>query len=191
MTFLVAGVDEAGRGPLAGPVVVACVILDQSKPIIGLDDSKKLSSKKREKLYYEIMEKAIDYTIIEVSHLEIDKVNILQATLKGMSKAVLLLKVKPDKCLIDGNRVPDDLIGMANAVVSGDSLHKCISAASILAKVYRDRLMVKLSLRYPRYGFEKHKGYPTKQHLLALQNYGVLPIHRRSFKPVKKNLKKI
>jgi len=148
--LLTAGVDEAGRGPLAGPVVVAAVILDKQKPIDGLDDSKKLSPKKREKLYDEIVEKAVGYAIVEVSPQEIDEINILQATLKGMSLAVRQLSPQPEFVLIDGNKVPDDLREIARAVVGGDRLHKCVSAASILAKVTRDRNIPSLASRSTR-----------------------------------------
>ncbi len=187
---MTAGVDEAGRGPLAGPVVVAAVILDKQKPIAGLDDSKKLSPKKREQLYDEIVEKAVGYAIVEVSAQEIDEINILQATLRGMSKAVRQLSSKAEFVLIDGNKVPDDLTQIAKAVVGGDRLHKCISAASILAKVTRDRIMLDFAKEYPRFGFEKHKGYPTKAHLEALAKFGACPIHRRSYAPVKKVLER-
>ncbi len=186
--FLTAGVDEAGRGPLAGPVVVAAVILDKQNAIEGLDDSKKLSAKKREKLYDEIVSKALGYAIVEISHKEIDEINILQATLKGMSLAVKQLSPKPEFVLIDGNKVPDDLVEIAKAVVGGDRLHKCVSAASILAKVTRDRIMVAFAQEYPQFGFEKHKGYPTKAHREALKEFGACPIHRRSYQPVREVL---
>ncbi len=187
--FLTAGVDEAGRGPLAGPVVVAAVILDKDNPIEGLDDSKKLSEKKREELYEVIVERALGYAIVEVDPKQIDEMNILQATLFGMSKAVKQLDPKPEFVLIDGNQVPHDLRDIARAVVGGDAYHDCISAASILAKVTRDRIMVKLSAKYPEYNFQKHKGYPTKEHIEALEKHGACEIHRKSFEPVRKVLK--
>ncbi len=186
--FLTAGVDEAGRGPLAGPVVVAAVILDKQNCIEGLDDSKKLSPKRREKLYDEIVEKALGYAIVEIAPQEIDQINILQATLKGMSLAVRRLSPRPELVLIDGNKVPDDLVEVAKAVVGGDRLHKCVSAASILAKVTRDRIMVDFAQKYPQFGFEKHKGYPVKAHIEALEKFGACPIHRRSYAPVRKVL---
>ncbi len=186
--ILTAGVDEAGRGPLAGPVVVAAVILDKQNPIEGLDDSKKLSPKKREKLYDEIVSKALAYSVVEVSAADIDEINILQATLQGMSMAVKQLSPKPELVLIDGNQVPKDLVDIAKAVVGGDRLHKCISAASILAKVARDRLMLAFAREYPQFGFEKHKGYPTKAHREALKKFGACPIHRKSYQPVREVL---
>ena len=187
--FLTAGVDEAGRGPLAGPVVVAAVILDKANPIEGLDDSKKLSEKKREELFELIVERALGYSIVEVDPKQIDEMNILQATLFGMSKAVKELDPKPEFVLIDGNQVPYDLRDIAKAVVGGDAYHDCISAASILAKVTRDRIMVRLSGKYPQYNFAKHKGYPTKEHIEALGKYGACEIHRKSFEPVRNALK--
>jgi ribonuclease HII len=189
--FFVAGVDEVGRGPLAGPVVAAAVILDPSKPIEGLTDSKKLSEKKRIELDSIIKERALCYAIAEVSHEVIDAVNILQASLQAMAKAVSLLKIVPHKVLADGNKKPDIAhTCIVEAIVGGDLLIPCISAASIIAKQYRDRLMVAYDAIYPGYGFAQHKGYPTKAHCQALINLGVSDIHRRSFAPVKNALAK-
>jgi len=185
---LICGVDEVGRGPLAGAVVTAAVILDINNPIIGLADSKKLTEKKREKLYTEIMEKALATSFGRAEVAEIDEINILQATLVAMQRAVTGLKIKPDHALIDGNKIPQDLPCSAEAIIGGDGLRDCISAASIIAKVYRDREMVKLAEQYPEYGFEKHKGYGTKLHLAALVEHGATPIHRRSFAPVRRVL---
>ena len=181
---IVAGVDEAGRGPLAGPVVTATVILDLKKIIPGLNDSKKLSEKKREELYEIITKEAICWEIKIVSPEIIDEINILQATLFGMEEAVLSLKVKPDLCLIDGNKIPKKLIGFSKAIVKGDAKIASIAAASILAKVTRDRLMHKLHKKFPQYNFKKNKGYPTKEHIAALDKYGVLNCHRKSYKPI-------
>lgn len=184
---LIAGVDEAGRGPLAGPVVAAAVILDDLKPIKGLADSKQLTAKRREKLYDEIRAKALCCSIAEASVEEIDRLNILQATLLAMQRAVAGLRLKPNKVLVDGNRLPP-LDVLAEAIVSGDALVPAISAASILAKVTRDRQLEALDLRHPAYGFAQHKGYGTAQHLQALQQLGPLPEHRRSFAPVARAL---
>ncbi|MCK5051821.1 MAG: ribonuclease HII [Candidatus Cloacimonetes bacterium] len=181
---IIAGVDEAGRGPLAGPVVVAAVILDLNKKIPGLNDSKKLSEKKREELYKIITEEAICWEIKIVSPEIIDEINILQATLCGMGKAVLALKVKPDICLIDGNKIPKKLVRFSKAIVKGDAKIASIAAASILAKVTRDRLMHKLHEKFPQYNFKKNKGYPTKEHIAALDKYGILECHRKSYKPI-------
>ena len=184
MNQLIAGVDEAGRGPLAGPVVVAAVILDPRRSIDGLDDSKKLSEKRREALFPLIREKSLAWSIVEVDVDEIDLVNILQATLLGMRRAVEKLSRTPSLALIDGNRAPD-LECAAKTIVQGDALEPAISAASILAKVARDRLMKELHLRYPVYGFDRHKGYPTAEHLRLLKEYGPCAIHRKSFAPVR------
>ena len=182
--IIIAGVDEAGRGPPAGPVVAAAVILDLNKKIHGLNDSKKLSEKKREELYKIITEEAICWEIKIVSPEIIDEINILQATLLGMEKAVLALKVKPDVCLIDGNKIPKKLVGFSKAIVKGDAKIASIAAASILAKVTRDRLMHKLHKKFPQYNFKKNKGYPTKEHIAAIDKYGILECHRKSYKPI-------
>jgi ribonuclease HII len=180
---LVAGVDEAGRGPLAGPVVAAAVILDDKAPIRGLADSKKLTALRRERLYDDIMAKALCCSIAQASVEEIDQLNILQATLLAMRRAVQGLRLKPNKVLVDGNRLPS-LDVLAEAVVGGDALVPAISAASILAKVTRDRLLLTLHEQYPAYGFDRHKGYGTAEHLRALNTLGPLPEHRKSFAPV-------
>lgn len=184
---LLAGVDEAGRGPLAGPVVAAAVILDDLAPIKGLADSKKLTPARRERLYDEIRAKALCCSIAQASVEEIDRLNILQATMLAMQRAVQGLRLKPHKVLVDGNRLPAfDML--AEAIVSGDALVPAISAASILAKVTRDRLLVELHQQHPAYGFDRHKGYGTAQHMQALQAHGALDIHRRSFAPVARAL---
>lgn len=183
---LVAGVDEAGRGPLAGPVVAAAVILDDRKPIAGLTDSKKLSQKRREHLFEEILAKALCCSIAEATVQEIDSLNILQATLLAMRRAVDGLRLKPAKVLVDGNRLPV-LDVRAEAIVQGDALVPAISAASILAKVHRDRLCAQLHAQYPNYGFDRHKGYGTAEHLQALLVHGPSPCHRLSFSPVKRS----
>ena len=180
---LVAGVDEAGRGPLAGPVVAAAVILNDRAPIQGLADSKVLSESRRERLYDEIRAKALCCCVAVSSVEEIDQLNILQATMLAMQRAVQGLRLKPSKVLVDGNRLPA-LNVLAEAIVSGDALVPAISAASILAKVTRDRMLKELHLQYPDYGFDRHKGYGTAQHLKALQTLGPLAEHRRSFAPV-------
>jgi len=184
MSRLVAGVDEAGRGPLAGPVVVAAVILDPRNHIEGLDDSKKLTEKRREAVYPEIVERSLAWSIVEVNADEIDRVNILQATLLGMQRAVDRLSPAPTLALIDGNRAPD-LSCEAITIVQGDSLEPAISAASILAKVTRDRLMKEYHLQFPCYGFDRHKGYPTAEHRRLLAEHGPCEIHRKSFAPVR------
>ena len=180
---LVAGVDEAGRGPLAGPVVAAAVILDDLKPIPGLVDSKTLSARQRERLSEAIHARALCFSVAHASVEEIDQLNILQATLLAMRRAVMGLRLKPHKVLVDGNRLPT-LDIMAEAVVQGDRKVPAISAASILAKVARDRWCLEIDAEYPAYGFAAHKGYGTAQHLLALQTHGATPWHRRSFSPV-------
>lgn len=182
----IAGVDEAGRGPLAGPVVVAAVILDPEYPIIGLNDSKQLSELRRNVLDRAIREHALAFHVIEVDAAMIDRHNILQATLNGMRDALRGLAIVPDEALIDGNKLPTDLPCRARAIVAGDALVAEISAASILAKVHRDRLLVELDLLHPGYGFAIHKGYPTPEHLAALQRLGPCAAHRRSFAPVKR-----
>lgn len=187
-TLYTACVDECGAGPLCGDLVVAAVILDPNKPILGLDDSKKLTEKKRELLYPEIIEKAIDYCIVHITPKEIDEINILQARMLGMKKAIEGLK-KVDYAVIDGNRIPKGLMVDADFVIKGDSKVAGISAASILAKVTRDRQITEQSIIYPGYGFEKHKGYGTKQHLEALDKLGPCEIHRFTYEPVKKSIK--
>lgn len=186
--LLSAGVDEAGRGPLAGPVVVAAVILDPARPIAGLDDSKKLSEKKREALYPQIVERALAHCVVVVEAEEIDRLNIFQATMAGMSRAVAGLAPAAHEALVDGNKLPRDLPCPGRAIVGGDALEPAIGAASILAKVTRDRLMVALESIHPGYGFAVHKGYPTPAHLAALQRLGPCPQHRRSFAPVRQRL---
>ena len=185
--MIVAGVDEVGRGPLAGPVVTAAVVLPKKFDLPGLTDSKKLSSKKREILAVAIKEQAVAWSIGEASVEEIDQINILQATMLAMQRAVAGLSVSVDKVLVDGNRAPEFGIP-AEPIIGGDGIEPCISAASIIAKVARDQLMAAYAAGFPEYGFERHSGYPTKQHREALQRYGVTPIHRRSFAPVKKLL---
>jgi ribonuclease HII len=180
---LTAGVDEAGRGPLAGPVVAAAVILDDLQPIKGLADSKVLSASRREKLFDEIRAKALCCSIAEASVEEIDRLNILQATLLAMRRAVEGLRLKPVKVLVDGNRLPV-LDVLAEAIVKGDATVPSISAASILAKVQRDRWCAELDAQYPQYGFARHKGYGTAEHLAALLAHGACPQHRRTFRPV-------
>ena len=184
---LLAGVDEAGRGPLAGPVVAAAVILDDRAPIKGLADSKQLTALRREKLYDEIRAKALCCSVAQASVEEIDQLNIHQATMLAMRRAVLGLRLKPAKVLVDGNRLPT-LDVLAEAIVSGDALVPSISAASILAKVTRDRLLCELHLQHPEYGFDQHKGYGTAQHMQALRVHGALAVHRRSFAPVARAL---
>lgn len=183
--FLVCGVDEVGRGPLAGPVVAAAVILDSRYPVDGLADSKKLSQKRREALYGQICERALAWSLGRAEVAEIDAINILQASLLAMQRAVAGLTVAPQRALVDGNRLPE-LPCDARAVVGGDATEPCISAASIIAKVARDREMAELDARYPGYGLARHKGYPTSLHLHALQELGVSEIHRRSFGPVRR-----
>ena len=185
---LVAGVDEAGRGPLAGPVVAAAVILDDQNPIYGLAGSKKLTPLKRERLYDEIRAKALCCCIAEATVEEIDTLNILQATMLAMRRAVEGLRLKPHKVLVDGNRLPV-LDVLAEAIVKGDSKVQAISAASILAKVHRDRWCQELHAQYPQYGFDAHKGYGTAAHLQALKEHGATPWHRKTFSPVAEVLK--
>ncbi len=180
---LVAGVDEAGRGPLMGPVVAAAVILDDLHPIKGLADSKVLTALRREKLYDEIRAKALCCSIAHATAQEVDELNILQASMLAMKRAVEGLRLKPVKVMVDGNRIPNITI-LAEAVVGGDALIASISAASILAKVWRDRWCEEFHLEYPQYGFAAHKGYGTPEHLAALRLHGACPQHRRSFSPV-------
>ena len=182
---LVAGVDEAGRGPLAGSVVAAAVILDEKFPIDGLTDSKKLSASRRAALELQIKQRAKAWAIAESSQPEIDEINILQASLLAMKRAVLGLALKPGQVLIDGNRLPQLDGYQMLAIVGGDLSEPCISAASILAKQFRDRQMLELDRLYPQYQFARHKGYPTALHRQLLQEHGVSPVHRRSFRPVR------
>lgn len=184
-SLLTAGVDEAGRGPLAGPLAVAAVILDPARPIRGLDDSKKLSEARRETLFPLILERALAYCIVLVEPEEIDSLNIFRATMTGMRRALAGLAPAAQHALIDGNKLPPDLPCPARAIVGGDALEPAISAASILAKVTRDRLMVQLDALHPGYGFALHKGYATPAHLASLQRLGPCPLHRRSFAPVR------
>ena len=181
---LVAGVDEAGRGPLAGPVVAAAVILDPRRPIAGLADSKQLTARRREALFDAIRDKALCCAIAEASVEEIECLNILHATLLAMQRAVAGLRLPPARVLVDGNRLPE-LPMLAEAIVGGDAKVACISAASILAKVHRDRWCAQIDQQWPQYGFAAHKGYGTPQHLAALAQYGPCPVHRRGFAPVR------
>ena len=183
----VCGIDEAGRGPLAGPVVAAAVILDPARPIAGLDDSKKLSEKKRIALAAEIRAKALAWAVAEASVEEIDRVNILHATMLAMQRAVAALPVAAESALVDGNRCPPLAIPV-EAVVQGDGKIASIAAASILAKTVRDAGMLELDARYPQYGFARHMGYPTAAHLAALAEHGASPVHRKSFGPVARQL---
>ena len=184
---LVCGIDEAGRGPLAGPVVAAAVILDAERPIAGLDDSKKLGDRKREALALLIRERAVAWAVAEATVEEIDRLNILQATFLAMQRAVAGLGIRPTSALVDGNRCPELAIPAA-AVIKGDGRIASIAAASILAKTVRDAGMRVLHARYPQYGFASHMGYPTATHLRALEAHGVSPAHRRSFGPVARKL---
>lgn len=188
--YLCAGCDEVGRGPLAGDVVAAAVILDPTKPIAGLDDSKKLTEKKRELLFDEIQANAKSWCIARASVEEIDSLNILQASLLAMTRAVQGLHIEPEHVLVDGNKLPKWKYA-AEAVVKGDSRVAAISAASILAKVTRDREMIELDKLYPGYGFADHKGYPTKVHMDALERLGITAIHRRSYAPVRAKIEQI
>ncbi len=181
---LIAGIDEAGRGPLAGPVTAAAVILDPRQPIPGLADSKTLAESRRKALYEAIVAGSLAWAVVSLEPAEIDRLNILEATLKAMALAVDELSCRPDLALVDGNR-PPKLVCPVRCVVGGDRLEPAISAASIVAKVTRDRVMVDLHERYPDYGFQANKGYPTPQHLAALERFGVTPVHRRSFRPVR------
>lgn len=187
----IAGVDEAGRGPLAGPVVAAAVILNPNNPIPGLKDSKKLTEKKREALYAEIVAKSLSFAIAHAQVHEIDEVNILQASLLAMHRAIMGLSMPPSLVLIDGNQIPRNLPYPAEAIVQGDQKVAEISAASILAKVTRDREMRILDKLHPGYGFAAHKGYPTKAHRDALQRLGVSKVHRLSFSPVSELLQRV
>ncbi len=186
--ILICGVDEAGRGPLAGPVSAAAVILDDSRPITGLADSKKLSEKQRDQLAPVIRERALAWAVAYAEVGEIDDLNILQATLLAMRRAVLALQIQPHQVLVDGLYYPQTGIP-SQAIVKGDSKVAAISAASILAKTARDELMLKLHEQYPQYGFDGHKGYPTPSHLAALREHGVCDVHRRSFRPVREAMR--
>lgn len=182
----IAGVDEVGRGPLAGAVVAAAVILPDNYHIDYLDDSKKMTERRRELAYEQIKQQAISYALGRAESTEIDQINILQASLVAMARAINSLAVKPDVVLIDGNFIPNNINMLAKAVIKGDKYEAVISAAAILAKVTRDREMYVLDQQYPEYGFAKHKGYPTKTHLQAIETHGVLDLHRKSFAPIKK-----
>lgn len=186
---LIGGCDEAGRGPLAGPVFAACVILDRNQKIEGLNDSKQLTEKKRNQLYDEIIKKAKSYGIAFVSEQVIDQINIYQASRLAMMNAIKEMAFTPDFVLTDAMPLPD-IEAPFLSIIKGDTLSASIAAASILAKVSRDRYMEKLSLDFPEYGFEKHKGYPTKQHVDAIHSHGILPIHRKTYDPIKSMLKK-
>lgn len=184
---MIAGVDEAGRGPLAGPVVAAAVILNPDHPIEGLRDSKKLSAKKRESLAEQIQAHALAFAVCRAEVDEIDRLNILRASLLAMERALKSLAIQPRRVLVDGTHAPES-VWPAETIIKGDDKIPEIAAASILAKVVRDREMLRLDLEYPEYGFARHKGYPTRLHIEALRRYGVLPIHRKSFRPVAENL---
>ena len=183
--MMIAGVDEVGRGPLAGPVVTAAVILPEQFDLPGLTDSKKLTAKRRETLFVAIKEQALAWALGEASVQEIDELNILHATMLAMQRAVANLSLTPNEILVDGNRTPEFSVP-ARAIIGGDGIEPSISAASIIAKVTRDHLMKAFAEEYPGYGFERNSGYPTKQHRDALITQGITPIHRRSFAPVKK-----
>lgn len=185
--LIIAGVDEAGRGPLAGPVIAGAVILNPERPIQGLMDSKKLSEKRRDELYDQIIQHSLAWAVGRASVEEIDEINILQASLLAMRRAVMALSIAPDSALIDGNFCPK-LNCKAQAIIRGDQTEPTISAASIIAKVTRDREMILLDKKYPSYGFAKHKGYGTAAHLKAIKSLGACEIHRRSFSPVAKVL---
>lgn len=185
---LVCGVDEAGRGPIAGPVFAAAVILDPDRPVDGLKDSKKLSENRRDELARLIREKASVWSIAQCSVAEIDELNILWASMLAMKRAIEMLSIKPELALIDGNRCPEGLSVRAEAIVRGDDRIPAISAASILAKTARDAAMMELHNQYPEYGFDRHKGYPTAFHLAQLEKYGVSPVHRKTYAPVRKLL---
>ena len=188
MLNIIAGVDEVGRGPLAGPVVAAAVILDPARPIEGLRDSKKLSSKKRDELDMIIRAQASSYALGRAEVEEIDRLNILQASLLAMQRAIDALHIQPDHALVDGNHAPS-LKCRVTTIIKGDDTEDAIAAASIIAKVERDREMLMLHETYPEYGFDRHKGYPTKFHIEALREYGITDHHRRSFRPVRLAMK--
>jgi len=184
---MIAGVDEAGRGPLAGPVVAAAVILDPARPISGLKDSKKLSPGKREQLAEQIQDRAIAYAVCRAEVEEIDHLNILRASLLAMERALQALHIQPGQVLVDGIHAPES-VWPVETIIKGDDKIPEIAAASILAKVARDREMLRLDQVYPQYGFARHKGYPTRFHIEALREFGVSPVHRKSFRPVAENL---
>jgi ribonuclease HII len=186
----IAGVDEAGRGPLAGPVCAAAVILDVSRPIRGLKDSKQLTPEAREDLAADIRVRALAWAVAWADHEEIDRINILQASLLAMARAVAALSIEPHEVQVDGNQVPPVLLPVI-AIIKGDSKVRAISAASILAKVERDAAMLRMHTLYPQYGFDEHKGYPTPAHLEALDRHGACAIHRRSFAPVRRCLQQV
>jgi ribonuclease HII len=191
LTTYSAGVDEAGAGPLCGDLVVAAVILDPKNPISGLNDSKKLSEKKRDALYPEIIEKALDYCVVYITPKEIDEMNIFQARMEGFRRAVAGLK-RVDYAILDGDKVPSRMLVDTDCLVKGDAKIAAISAASILAKVSRDKQLIEISTQYPEYGFESHKGYGTKTHLLALKEHGYIDLfHRTSFSPVRNSNKRV
>lgn len=186
---MIAGVDEVGRGPLAGPVVTAAVILSPNDPMLGqYRDSKRLSEKKRIKIYHHLRQYALSYAVAQASLEEIERLNILHATMGAMKKAVLALDIQPSSVVVDGNRVPETMPAPTTAVIGGDDSVQEIAAASIIAKVVRDRMMQAYGFKYPEYGFAQHKGYGTKVHMDALNQYGVSPIHRKTFAPVAKLL---
>jgi len=186
---MIAGVDEVGRGPLAGPVVTAAVILSPHDPMLGqYRDSKRVSEKKRIKLYYHLRQYAVSYSVAQANLAEIDQLNILHATMTAMQKAVVGLHIQPTSIMVDGNRVPEEMPAPTTAVIGGDDSVQEIAAASIIAKVVRDRLMCMYDVKYPGYQFAKHKGYGTKIHMDALREYGVCPIHRKTFAPIAKLL---
>ncbi|BBP01346.1 ribonuclease HII [Sulfuriferula nivalis] len=187
---LICGVDEAGRGPLAGAVYAAAVILDPNKPIVGLNDSKKLSAKRRDALEVLIKEHALAYAVSFATAAEIDEINILQASMLAMRRAIEALAIQPDEVLVDGLHCPATKLP-SRAIVQGDALEPCISAASILAKTARDRELMRLHALYPQYGFDQHKGYPTAAHRAALVRFGITPEHRLSYAPVKKIVQQV
>jgi len=182
--IMVCGVDEAGRGPLAGSVFAAAVILDPSRPILGLKDSKKLSPKQLSSVYLDIMKCALEVSFATATPQEIDQINILQASLLAMKRAIFQLSNIPDRILIDGQHCPDIQSMEMKAVVKGDAKHQEISAASIIAKVERDKYMLELDHQFPEYNFKQHKGYPTKEHIRLIREFGVSPVHRKTFRPV-------
>lgn len=181
---MLSGTDEAGRGPIAGPVVCASVILPDSFYHEDLNDSKQISEKKRKEIFEIIKEKAVTYSIVVIDHYEIDQINILNATLKGMKESIEKLDIKPALALIDGNKAPKNFDTPHKCIKQGDANHACIAAASILAKVTRDNIMYKYDKEYPQYGFAKHKGYPVAAHIDAVKQFGICQIHRKTYKPI-------